>query len=626
MHSILRLLVFALVVPALAVSQDTQNAVLLSGKYSDLHPEQKRLVDDWFRRFSAVIKTQVSPEEGYDNLPVSSKTTFTAITHALLRTPLTDDSGASLGATAMSLISGIDQLLGKIEGEGGDKQFRVYVTLIPNALEILEKSREFNRGHDNTVYHKGFPMSYRGTGTPSIQISISKDGKRADIDVDYRSSKFPVALINGHLNSANSDIRAGNNDERHNAQWAGVSNWWRSLLGLPLAAVQNIQTGGAEDTVPKEPKTKANARPEEAIHDFLQFWLVERKPQEALAYMSDAAMSCMEIEQGKPVDRGVARFAMLMGLRQINEAIGPIKDLSEAVGGTTIERSRIRALDQPYRSQFTLYDVREDFAEQFNCVNRLDPSLISEKAARSTSFGKYVGAVFYLKTPKGEKGETVATLWTKQNKHWKLISYATESKAEAARLNSISAPVAVEASATDPGDPQLLNAAKDFLQKWFVRRRVNEAFPHFSTRVYACANLYRNEEDPEPSLPADQRIRAGMERLITFAGKAGKLNDAITAPEVSHPDVRIVEHPDSAAFAIAAIPDAMGAQTDCSKIKPGEELTLPANQGPVPQGYGRYYAMGFHMTKATDEPPVLWIVWTREENQWKIVAYHIVTP
>jgi hypothetical protein len=32
------------------------------------------------------------------------------------------------------------------------------------------------------------------------------------------------------------------------------------------------------------------------------------------------------------------------------------------------------------------------------------------------------------------------------------------------------------------------------------------------------------------------------------------------------------------------------------------------------------------MTKATDEPPVLWIVWTRETNQWKIVAYHIVTP
>jgi hypothetical protein len=526
----------------------------------------------------------------------------------------------------MTLIAGIDQVLGKVEGERGDKQFRIYVTLIPNALDILEKSKEFSRGHDNTVYHKGFPISYRGTGTPSIQVSMTKDGKRADIDVDYRSSKFPVALVNGHLNSANSDIRAGNNDERHNGRWAGVSNWWRSLLGLPLTAVQNVQEVRVEETLRGEPKTKANARPEEAIHDFLQFWLVDRKPEEALAYMSDTALSCMEIEQGKPVDRGVARFSMLMGLRQINEAIGPIKDLSEAVGGITINRSRIRAVDQPYRSQFVLYEVREDFAEQFSCVNRLDPSLMSEKAAQSTNFDKFVGAVFYLKTPKGEKGEAVATLWTKQNKYWKLVSYTTEGKADTLQVNTVAAPVAVEASATDPGDPQHIAAAKDFFQKWFVRRRVIEAFPHFSTRVFACANLYRNDEDPNPSLPPDQRIRAGMESMVMFAGKVGKLNAAITAPEVSHPDVRIVKHADSAAFVIAAIPDAMGAQTDCSTIKPGEELTLPPSQGPATQGYGRYYATGFHMTKATDEPPVLWIVWTRETNQWKIVAYHIVTP
>ena len=67
--------------------QSTNNAVVLSGKYSDLHPEQKRLVDDWFRRLGEVLKQEVSPADGYDNLPVSDKTTFSAVTHALLRDP-----------------------------------------------------------------------------------------------------------------------------------------------------------------------------------------------------------------------------------------------------------------------------------------------------------------------------------------------------------------------------------------------------------------------------------------------------------------------------------------------------------------------------------------------------------
>ena len=81
---------------------------------------------------------------------------------------------------------------------------------------MLERSREFKRGIDNTVYHKGYPINYREQGgTPSIQVSIALDGRLADIDVDYRSSSFPVSLFNGHLSAANSDVRAGDNVERH---------------------------------------------------------------------------------------------------------------------------------------------------------------------------------------------------------------------------------------------------------------------------------------------------------------------------------------------------------------------------------------------------------------------------
>ena len=612
---------------SVAVGQQTDvSPVVLSGKYSDLHPEQKRLVDDWFRRLSEVLKQQVSPEDGFNNLPVSHKTTFGAITHALLRTPLTDESGAALGTSAMTLVDKIDELLGKVDGAGGDKQFRIYVQLKPGALGILEKSMEFGRAADNTVFHKGYPICFRSRGgTPSIQVSITRDGKLADIDVDYRSSKVPIALINGHLSASNSDIRAGNNDERHNNRWTGVSTWWRSLLGLPLG---NILSAEDDPGLNAQSRTKENAKPAVAVHDFLQTWLVERKPHEVVEYFTDTALACMELERGQPMDRGVARFSMLVGLRQINQSIGTITDLSQAVAGVSINKPQLRVIDQPYTSQFVLYDVREDLAEQFNCTRRLDPSLISPKAAKSTAFGKYVGAIFYLKSPQGLKGETVATLWAKENKYWRLVSYATEPEGDEDRSPALAAvPPAVAALATDPGDKQLIAASRDFFQKWFIRRRVSEAFQYLSSKAYACSNLYRSDDAPQPASPAEaaQLVQQSMERLTEFAGSVKKLEDAITAPQPSHPDIRLVNHADSGAFAMVAIPDSMALQADCSNMKPGDELVV-ATPDAVSKNYGTYYATGLQMTKSVVQPSVLWLVWGRERDQWKIVAYHVITP
>ena len=135
----------------------------------------------------------------------------------------------------------------------GDRQFRIYVRLTPNAREMLERSREFKRGIDNAVYHKGYPLNYREQrGTPSIQVSIALDGRLADVDVDYRSSSFPVMLFNGHLSASNSDVRAGDNAERHAARWSGFQNWWRSFFGVgleraPDAAGYDLRACAAED-------------------------------------------------------------------------------------------------------------------------------------------------------------------------------------------------------------------------------------------------------------------------------------------------------------------------------------------------------------------------------------------
>ncbi len=47
-------------------AQYASRADSFGGGYSSLSSQQKRLVDDWFQRFSEVGKKPVDPAEGYD--------------------------------------------------------------------------------------------------------------------------------------------------------------------------------------------------------------------------------------------------------------------------------------------------------------------------------------------------------------------------------------------------------------------------------------------------------------------------------------------------------------------------------------------------------------------------------
>lgn len=215
------------------VTAQTYRDIRFGGTYANLKPVQRTLVDDWIRRFNALAKPILKPAEIYDDLPLSVRTTFEAVTHAMLTSPLTDENGDLLGKS-IDVIEYIETVHGMLPESGSDLQYRIYVTLKPNALQILDESREFRRNWDNKIYHRGYPINYRQRGTPAIQISCSRDGKRADIDVDYRSSKFPKVVLNGHFLSTNSDVRAGNNYKRHVKRWSGFSDWWKSILGLPV--------------------------------------------------------------------------------------------------------------------------------------------------------------------------------------------------------------------------------------------------------------------------------------------------------------------------------------------------------------------------------------------------------
>jgi hypothetical protein len=562
----------------------------------------------------------------YDGLALSTKTTLNAVTHALSLTPLTDDAGRSMNLTALDLIAKVDAVAGHIPGQGGDRQFRLYVQLRPETQRILEQSREFSRQVDNTVYHRGYPICFRGSGgTPSIQFSLARDGTHGDIDVDYRSSAFPIMLINGHLTSSNSDVRAGNNDERHNGRWSGLENWWRGFMGLPLADVPAGATG--EDAVSGEPRLEKGTNAEDAIFDFLNAWLVAQAPRVAAGYIAPRAFACLEVDRGVSVDRGVARFQIVRAMESVNQRIGKVSSLAAALRGVSLAGSRSKEIPQPHRDAFVMYDVREDLAEALDCENRLHPEQADAEKAQSTRFGDYIGAVFQVKT-ENLTGEAVATVWARENGAWMLVAYDVEPEFRPGALPSVppSTPESAEpATPTIDGDPAMQRATRDFLQAWFVRKDFAAAFRYLSQTSFTCYNVYRSENAPEASSPAEagRLIQEQMKLLGDWAGTGSPLEEILIAAEPHHPDLKLVRHDDAATYSIVAVPDSVASAIDCAQLKPGE---TPRFDREGPRTYGQFYAVSLRLRRGGEEAAVLWMVWAREGVDWKIVSYLPITP
>ncbi len=610
--------------------QDSGSAAAgdFSANYASLKPEQKALIDDWIKRFSAIVQKQVDPAKAYDNLPVSTKTTFNAVTHALLSTQLTDESGRELGS-AIQIVDKLDTVHGEVPGTRGDEQFRIYVQLKPGALGVLKKSQEFQRMQDNTTYHKGYPICYRSKpAVPSIQVSATQDETRADVDVDYKASGFPKGLVNGHLSAANSDVRAGQNDEIHNNRWQGLNPWWRSLLSLPLAG-QGRSGGGAEaGIVPAAVAARADMKPADAVFDMLNTWLVKKDAEDVLSYFSRQSYACEELERGDKVDYGMAKFVLLQALRRVNERfgnVGQLGDISTAVPPETTG-ARSKVVQQPHQGQFALYDVREDAAEQFKCVNRLDASQISSKAAASKAFGKYYGAVFRLGPKGGSEQTTLATLWTREGKVWKLISYDVDPAwddyraPDTAKAAPEGAPTVYSVAPTD-----LVRTGTKFLETWLVRRDVDEALGYISTQCNGCVRLNRSaDQSPESTEDARVQLKKAMQNVLETTGSVKRLDETIVAPQPNHADIKLVKHKNSRAFALVSIPDYMAGALDCKNRTPGEPVRFNAPEGE--KSWGKYYAMGLRLAKEGEDSGVLWAVWAQEGGAWKVVAYTVLTP
>ena len=384
-----------------------------SKAWSRLDPAQRRLVEPMAR---ATCGDGCTPAAHYASWPLSRQTTFEAATNGLQETQLTDASGRDLGR-AIDLVASIDRVAGEEPGRRGDEQFRLYVQLVPTARATLDAAREFYRDKDNSVFHKGYPVNYRLRGRfPSVQISIAEQGEKADIDVDYLSSRAPQGLFNGHLTAANSDVRMRGNERRHTRRWNGLVVWWTSLMDTLRTNAPTRRAAHPSEPAPPTSPAVHFTTVEEASAEFLADWFVRREVDQALAFVSPRAVVCTNVDddvENEHVDGRAARDLLEDVIKEAARGPRP-RRLSDVIMPVEAWDATWRPRTHPFASAYTLATVDHADAHEFLCGRHTGAQLALTEVAH---------VLFQLHSAEHDGGAVIALLWTRETEGWRLLSF-----------------------------------------------------------------------------------------------------------------------------------------------------------------------------------------------------------
>jgi hypothetical protein len=590
--------------------------------YVTLRPEQKRLVDDYVSHYNQTAGSKIAPQTAYDGARLSVRTTFDAVTHALLNAKMTDATGKSLGR-AIDLVDAVDEVMGEEAGLGGDRQFRIYFYVKPTAFDTLASSQEFLRERDNTVYHKGFPICFRlRNGPPSIQVSMSRDRRMVDIDVDYRSASFPKALFDGHLTAGNSDVRAGNNLDRHDDRWAGLTGWWRELFGSLGNKSKAPKETASESLghVPLNPPVKADEGVDKSAHDFLKAWLVDKQPNNAVAYLSRRSYPCLEAvakKNRKPIPPGMVRLRVMKAMEKFADSTGTVASVDQAFEAAQNWSPELKEAKNSYSAEFRLVSVPSDMGQDEECAVPPD----GDASARSSKEKYYATA---LRARKGDNGNQVMTLlWTKEGAYWKIVAIRIQDSGDAGITPRTAASKTVPAQAKPEniaGDPGAVRDISDFYELWTLGRNTIGAARYASERSYSC--MKSPSEAEKKMRPAD-RIQAGLERALKKMPKGENLSDMMSSIEPGNTLMRPVNQENSKAFAMMAVPDQLADSFQCQPRHSHEKFPeLEAADAK----YGSYYLSASELNFGDERSTTLLLLWAKEQERWKVVSWSVEVP
>jgi hypothetical protein len=126
---------------------------------------------------------------------------------------------------------------------------------------------------------------------------------------------------------------------------------------------------------------------------------------------------------------------------------------------------------------------------------------------------------------------------------------------------------------------------------------------------------------PQGDEAARNRLRQGLEKIYQAFSQAADITNFQQPVEFTHPDIRDIDHPKSARYSLAGLPDHMGEAYGCEV--PLEETTW---EEPINKRYGTYYAAAIQFNLIGEDPAALYLLWSKIEGAWKITSFMSLVP
>jgi hypothetical protein len=107
-------------------------------------------------------------------------------------------------------------------------------------------------------------------------------------------------------------------------------------------------------------------------------------------------------------------------------------------------------------------------------------------------------------------------------------------------------------------------------------------------------------------------------------GPVQHLRDAMEPVQPEHDDLKVVRHEGEGAYAVVVVPDYLAELFLCDK----ESAKHPYDVSPDPKRkvYGNYYATLFSLRTPGEHSAALTLLWAKESEKWKIIAYELLAP
>ena len=173
---------------------------------------------------------------------------------------------------------------------------------------------------------------------------------------------------------------------------------------------------GQLEVVPTESDRPSGAvidQIQDAVQEFLTDWLVRRKYQEALGFLSPGACASVNIDDDyreETLDAARARKELLEIMKYSADKLGEMLDLSQAVEAFPPWDPKVVVLEQPFSSEFAVVRLDQVEAAKYMC-----------KPADSNAT-EYYGVFFRFQQ---EGAAVLGLLWGWEENQWRILAYRT---------------------------------------------------------------------------------------------------------------------------------------------------------------------------------------------------------